>query len=163
MPNWVENYLSFQGEEKEIKKMLEFIKDDDTVLSFEKIVPIQVFEREWFKENWGTVKVSFHSELINNQIIFETAWSCCDKVILRLGELFPKLDFEYKYIETIGVNVGSMSIKKGECIDENHLDDYSREAYELSFQIYPDMQMSYRLDEDDNYEEIEDDEELSDY
>lgn len=40
MPNWVQNEIYLHGEEKDIKKVLELVKSEDSEFDFEKLVPM---------------------------------------------------------------------------------------------------------------------------
>lgn len=40
MPNWVLNKVQFNGNEEDVKKLREFVKSEETVFDFDKIVPM---------------------------------------------------------------------------------------------------------------------------
>ena len=40
MPNWVQNDIYLYGEEKDIKKVLEYVKSDTSEFDFNKIIPM---------------------------------------------------------------------------------------------------------------------------
>lgn len=93
----------------------------------------------WCIENWGT-KWNLGAndcELVNNQTLsFLTAWSCPHPVIEALSNKFPEVEFGIQWAdEDLGNNVGIATYKDGDIIDEYVPEPYSKEAYELAFEI----------------------------
>lgn len=79
--------------------------------------------REWCLENWGTKWGFVEVELVVEsddelQYTFRTAWSPPNPLIRKLGEMFPNLEFEFRYFEGgMGFN-GILSIKEGQAVDD---------------------------------------------
>lgn len=93
----------------------------------------------WCTENWGTkwnLGVT-DCELVDNKTLsFLTAWSCPDPVIAALSSKFPDIEFVIQWAdEDLGNNVGFASYKAGDIIDDYVPEPYSKEAYELAFEI----------------------------
>lgn len=40
MPNYIQNILRFEGDDKEIKRLFEAIKGDNTVFDFNRVIPM---------------------------------------------------------------------------------------------------------------------------
>jgi hypothetical protein len=73
----------------------------------------------WCIENWDTKWNSNNTIIDDNTLLFETAWSHPEKVILKLSQLLPNSVIEVQYAdEDIGVNCGEYSIKNGEILSE---------------------------------------------
>lgn len=81
---------------------------------------------DWCCNNWGTKWGICHPgiEEEDNKMIsyyFDTAWSPCDPVILKMSEMFPKLNFNYKYYEGGMGFRGIFICKKGKVLkDKNY-------------------------------------------
>ena len=83
---------------------------------------------EWCIANWGTKWEACDPEIQNNVIVFETAWSPATPIIERLAQLFPQIDFIYKYFEP-GFNLaGRNTYLQGNCVTCDSY-DYNEEAY----------------------------------
>jgi hypothetical protein len=112
----------------------------------------------WRSENWGTKWNAIEPSVIaKNCIQFDTAWAGVIKLIEKLSTIFPESTFEYKYSdEDTGCNCGRGTIKNG--VSEMEFpENYSREAYELAFELRPDNAKYYKL-EDGHYVNKEDEE-----
>lgn len=99
-------------EKKEKKKKL--TKEENRELILMSLTP-EKYEKDgfnsggygWCVSNWGTKWGICHSELspkspkFPNELfyVFDTAWTPCFPVILKMSELFPKFNFNYKYWE----------------------------------------------------------------
>ena len=113
---------------------------------------------DWSRKNWGTKWNAIEPSVIaKNCIQFDTAWAGVIKLIEKLSTIFPESTFEYKYSdEDTGCNCGRGTIKNG--VSEMEFpENYSREAYELAFELRPDNAKYYKL-EDGHYVNKEDEE-----
>lgn len=145
MPNHVTNILSIETlDDDRVKEILERICYDGKIgtIDFEKIIPIpdniyrgnigskeheKYGENNWYdfcRKNWGTKWNSYNSEYHVdyeegcNTIIFDTAWSAPQKVIMKLSSMFPDVELKHKWAdEDFGVNCGYCRLKEG-CIIE---------------------------------------------
>ena len=83
MPNYCNNRIKLSGPEEDIKSLLDFIRSDDSIFDFEKVVPIpeEYLENgkwyDWRVENWGTKWNCSDVSINGNSIEFLTAWSPC--------------------------------------------------------------------------------------
>ena len=87
---------------------------------------------DWNIANWGTKWNAYGTEKMDKDtIVFDTAWSTPEPVMLKLSEMFPEIEFELWYAdEDMGSNTGSFTYKAGEIIGGCAYDICSNEAYE---------------------------------
>lgn len=159
MPNHITNKLKLIGNKEEVKKVLDFIKDDESeygIIDFNKITPMPkwVFsenlgqkEREkygeencwldWCRNNWGTKWNAYSQEFneLTNTITFDTAWNGVPELMSKLAWIFPNVTFEYCYAdEDIGSNVGKYTFKDTEVLG-GYIESDTKESYDLAFEI----------------------------
>jgi len=120
MPNDCNNYLSVTGPYADVKRFFEEVKAKDseggeTLLSFEKHVPMKGPEENWYHEHcnkWGTkwdaYDVDIHSDdVIKNNVdgtgeiaySFQTAWAPPCEWLKAVVPMFPTLNFHMEYEE----------------------------------------------------------------
>lgn len=181
MPNYCENYLTIEGNTITLKKIIDFVKSDETAFDFEKIVPMPDYiyrgvigdkEKElygennwydWSNKNWGTKWNSVDAEIWDNDIQFQTAWSPCDPVIAALAEKFPTMRFTYTFYEPGMCFCGKRVYENGEILfyydgdfAENPLwedDDEWANEYIISDPLFP-VKKSGFLEEIHDVEEV---------
>jgi hypothetical protein len=82
---------------------------------------------EWCVKNWGTKwgfyevhlsKPENYDGAIKLTYHFQTAWSPAKPVIIKMGELFPTLNFELRYFESGAGYHGLLRIENGVVIDD---------------------------------------------
>ncbi len=122
---------------------------------------------DWCVANWGTKWNAYnHEKPTPNEIWFDTAWSDVVILIYKLSQIFPEATFEYTYAdEDTGVNCGIFHLKNEE--GEMFMPEIgSKEAYEISFEMWPGTESYYKFDgktyhyyegEEDDYSEGEED------
>lgn len=119
-----------------------------------------IYWYDWSVANWGTKWNAYQTpdERDNtNTVYFQTAWSCAEKVILKLSALFPDLRFKLSYAdEDSGCNVGTRTYQAGKTILFSSIANQSKEAYELYFELHPGSKEDYKL-VGDTYEYVESD------
>lgn len=72
----------------------------------------------WRIQNWSTNWNAQNTNVKDNVIEFETAWTAPLRVIKFLSDKFPDVGFEYKWAdEDIGANSGEGYFKNGDSID----------------------------------------------
>jgi hypothetical protein len=116
---------------------------------------------DWSRKNWGTKWNALEPSIVSeNCIEFDTAWNGVVELMEKLSTVFPESTFEYKYAdEDTGCNCGHGTIKNG--VSEMVFPEkFSREAYELAFELRPYCAKYYRL-EDGSYVSKEDEEQLT--
>lgn len=150
MANNIQNKLKVIGTDKEINDFFDSIKsigdtvEDARTIDFNKIIKQPILkntedEIHWCYKNWNTKWNSYNNyddRDTYDTIYFQTAWNNVLGLIKTLSVRFPNLDFEYSYFdEDLGVNVGFHKIKKGNSIFQDCPENFSKEAYELAFNI----------------------------
>lgn len=108
----------------------------ENVLDTNKIIPNPDGENaenwyDWNIEHWGTKWGICNAKLSRGVpgsrslfYSFETAWSPCTPVVQRMGELFPKLTFNYRYYEAGMGFAGQLVMKGGKIQTETSRDNY---------------------------------------
>lgn len=131
MPNWVKNIVHALDEDANFE---EFTNDEGN-FTFEKIVPMpsniyrgafgqqekQIYgENNWFdwsRKNWGTKWDACEPEVNGRTVVFNTAWSCPEPVLIALAKKVGGVLVFYAD-EDIGNNFGAFFVtKKGEVVD----------------------------------------------
>lgn len=94
---------------------------------------------DWAIDNWGTKWNSNHFESFedNKILTFETAWDPAIPVFLEMSRQNPDIKFAFLYAdESIGSHVGYILAKAGHIDFEGTFEDYSVDAYKLSFDLW---------------------------
>lgn len=101
---------------------------------------------EWATATWGTKWNAGNQDFDSPNILwFDTAWSGVPKLIGKLSERFPDVEFLYAYAdESWGSNTGKGIIKNGE-INMITPKNASCEAYEITFEVKPGLEKYYKL------------------
>jgi len=155
MPNWVRNEVSFWSDDDEKRKeILETLKSDESVVDFQKIIPMPeeyLEDQRWYDwrvKNWGT-KWNAHEPYVSDGYMdFDTAWSTPEPIIKRLSEMFKDVDFSVRFAdEDFGYNVGEYTYCNGKLVDEFMPEGGSYEAYDLAADI-----LGYDMREDPDWE-----------
>ena len=211
MPNHLMSKIHFSGEQSRINELLEFIKGEDTLFDFNKVIPMPeslnieagthtenglrayrefiamytmdgtvekdllnipkekedaflkmrpdikqnewdlgrtAFQNEqkygsqtWYQfhiQEWGSKWNSYNSEIAeDNTIEFCTAWTNVKPVVLVLSQKFPDIEMNYRWAdEDIGINMGNVTFKGGECVDEISFENDSKEAIEFAAEMW---------------------------
>ena len=157
MPNWTFNIVKLKGSEQDIQSIKDLIlsvDEGERFFDFNKVIPMPEEYNEgdkwydWRVENWGTKWNSDETQIIKDtptelELYFNTAWSHPDKVLGKVNELFPNVDFfheaqheggfgghiaeydptekEWTYCETQEVMVGET--EDGEEVELNYDED----------------------------------------
>lgn len=174
MLNHVKNRVEVIGTPTQVKRVFAFIKGEKEVIDFNSIIPQpmgidktisgntrEVKEQgwiwvlrygypswyEWRCDKWGTKWNAYDVELIDDNIVeFDTAWAAPFPVIERLAELFPQVTFRHKWAdEDTAHNCGIASYVNGERISEYLPEGGSKEAYELAFDLRPNIEEYFEL------------------
>ena len=211
MPNHLMSKIHFSGEQSKIDELLKFIKGEETLFDFNRVIPMPeslnieagthtenglkayrdfitaytmddslekdllnipkekeeiflkarsdidldewnlgrtAFQNEqkyssktWYEfhiQAWGSKWNSYNSEMAeDNTIEFNTAWTNVKPVVLALSQKFPDIEMRYQWAdEDIGVNMGDVTFKDGECIDEICFENDSKEAIEFAADMW---------------------------
>lgn len=82
----------------------------------------------WQVDNWGTKWNANDSYIISNYISYQTAWSFSEPILKKLSELFPNVEFIFKYAdEDLGYNCGSGVATNGNVMFDDLSDNDSME------------------------------------
>jgi hypothetical protein len=138
LPNHCENDLRVTGPKDELKRFKKFAKGinpwaedrKEELLSCHKIIPapkeaIKDYGKvgyRWCIDNWGTKWGCYETDLQEQDrelfYAFQSAWSPPLPVIKKMGEMFPKLNFDLRYFEAgMGFN-GMYRIEKGKVVSD---------------------------------------------
>lgn len=182
MPNWVVNKVTFIGSQNKIEKIFEHIKGEDTLIDFNKIIPMPDYiyrgnlgEKErkkygknnwydWSIEHWNTKWNATDTYRENNSIYYNTAWSPATPIFQKLTQMYPDIDMELQWAdEDMGNNIGEAIYEDKELtISEYSGFDGNTEERNKAWEIYIDLwgECDYlELDENGNYTLLDDDEE----
>lgn len=98
----------------------------------------------WALENWGTKWNAYNQKrTADNEIWFDTAWSCVVQLIGKLSEKFPDAVFDYTWAdENTGTNCGQVIIQNKKAM-ASIPECGSKEAYELAFEMRPEICEEY--------------------
>ena len=104
---------------------------------------------DWCCDNWGTKWNAYSNEQEEEDtIIFETAWSNPEPVMLKLSEMYPEATIEHWWAdEDMGSNDGYRVYRGGEIVEGDYHDSCSNEAYETYIKCWGESQCLYQ-DED---------------
>ena len=164
MPNHVKNVLKVTGNEKEINKLMDFVSNDESPFTFEKINPTPSEDQtpdeykespipswyNWRCINWGTKWDAYEIDVDSHgrdEVYFNflTAWSPPVPVLLTLSKKFKSLEFRLDFAdEDLSYNLGFIIMKKGEIITEDCPVEGSDEAFEVAIDLW-NLQDQYQL------------------
>ena len=178
MPNHIENIVTFEGNEKDIKELMNclVIEDEPSTEGFCPMPtelrgttsPSKVKDQvlinkyghdnwyDWALENWGT-KWGFYSGSVisDSSVYFQTAWATPYKAMVSLSEKFPSVTIKVQYAdEDFGHNVGEYTLLSGDEIDINIPEGGSSEAIKMALEIREEYEW-YLLNMWDDYEDDE--------
>lgn len=171
MKEWIEKMLSLFGHDcmdrmdryilksDEIKRLrLKYGNDFDAVIELGSKV-FKNYENygtpdwyEWSCSHWGTKWNSCNTYFVKeeNTVFFDTAWSPSTEVIAKFSKLHENVKIIHEYAEEqTGFMSGRLVYKQGNLIDESQFDPFSKEAYEMSFDLWGNGE-EYRFNEDTN-------------
>lgn len=179
MPNYVTNILTIESlDDNRVKEILASICYDGKIgtFDFEKIIPIpdniyrgnlgaeelkKYGENNWYDycvSAWSTKWNSFGYDCVDeyeegsNTIRFETAWSAPQKVIAKLSNMFPDVEFLHKWAdEDFGYNCGWCRLQNGSVIELYAPLPGSDEACKFAAEI---LGYEQYLESDENINEI---------
>lgn len=103
----------------------------------------------WCCDKWGTKWNAYSNEQEDEDtIIFETAWSNPEPVMLKLSEMYPEATIEHWWAdEDMGSNDGHRVYHGGAIVEGDYCDQCSNEAYETYIKCWGESMCLYQ-DED---------------
>ncbi len=104
---------------------------------------------EWSVDHWGTKWNSCNTMVSDDDktVYFDTAWSPSIPAIEKFAKMHPKLKITHEYAEEqMGFCSGRVEYEDGKVTEEAEFEPYSKEAYEMSFELWG-GEGEYRWDE----------------
>ena len=178
MPNHVTNELHFHHcTEDRFHEILKDIQSDESVLGsidFRKLIPepeglymgdlgLEEMKRykdnnwyDWRMKNWNTKWNAYGFETPTysgdtGTITFLTANGSPFRVLFKLSEKYPDVEFELRYAdEDLGYNVGEITVYAGELIDDNSPQEGTAVAQELAADIMG-IELSFNINSASGY------------
>lgn len=104
---------------------------------------------DWSCENWGTKWNSYDNEQVDaDTILFSTAWSNPEPIMLKLSEMYPEATIEHWWAdEDMGSNDGRRVYRGGKIVEGDYCDTCSNEAYETYMECWGESECLYKDDE----------------
>lgn len=167
--------MLINGTEAQVEQVLDALKSDESDVDFNRIIPVpeelnraicggplsdeqKALQEEnvqkygyltWYEfcvGEWGCKWNASEVSVNGNIMEFETPWSMPDGIAKKLSEMFPEVTLEWRYAdEDTGYNVGEEHYKAGEVMLSVDVEEGSREAYDMSFELYPEYREYYML------------------
>lgn len=101
----------------------------------------------WSIFNWGTKWNASETNILGDTISFETPWSCPINVITKLSSKYPDTQFILEFAEEqMSINCGSIKFQNGVIVDVITYPQESKEAYDQSFELWPEMKRYFKFD-----------------
>lgn len=104
MPNWCENTLAIMGSKEDINHLKEFVKDDQSILTFESILPCPVELRHTTAPNRNEQKAGYllkkygasdwYNWCVNN---WDTKWDACEVALDETDYQEEGVYLEYRF------------------------------------------------------------------
>lgn len=94
---------------------------------------------DWRCDNWGSKWNACNTFLCDDKktIYFDTAWSPSVPLVKKLAEKYPQLKITHEYAEEqIAFYCGKHEYANGQLVERNDYEEYSKEAYELYFDLW---------------------------
>lgn len=105
---------------------------------------------EWSLQNWGCKWNSSETSVADNSVYFSTPWAPSIQLVNRLAKMHPNLTIIHDYAEEQGALItGSNTYCKGKMQERNDFDAFSKEAYEMYFDLWGGNE-EYKFDKEKN-------------
>lgn len=159
----VDKYVLKQNEVKELKEKYKN-NIEDVIKLGEKVYNNRLKYGcddwyDWRIKYWGTKWNSSNTFISDDysEILFDSAWTPAIPVIKELARLYPSLSIIHEWAEEqTGWYSGKYTYRNGELFEAIDYDEFSKEAYELSFELWGNDEQ-YKYDPKlDNYVYIDD-------
>ena len=157
MANHVLNVITPSADFEKIKARVVTKENGEERFDFEKVVPMpndiprrsltpedlqEVGSRNWYHwriAKWGTTWEAFDYSDDGTTFLFFTGWSHPHPVIEKLSRMFPEVTFRVAYAEEdLGQNVGRYTIKNGELVEHDDIEEGTKEAHQLAAELWGD-------------------------
>lgn len=145
--------------EKQVNAVFDFLRGEEdgemTAFAISKVIPKpnhlisdSVEEDDWLLLHRGTRDKVKNACIIgdkDNTLLFDTTWRPVLPIMYILAKKFPNIDFIYEYTSHhAGKSAGIMYVSQGEVITAEPFEDYSKEAYDVAFELRPHLKMLYK-------------------
>lgn len=107
---------------------------------------------DWSCEHWGTKwnACNTNIDLKRGEICFDTAWSPATPIIEALAKMYPNAKIIFSFAEEqMGFFSGENIYERGILTNETIYDSFSKEAYEMSFDLWG-YEDEYEFNEEKN-------------
>ena len=160
MSNMVANRLKVEAKNAKeiILSLLTFDElGDEADFDFNKVIKMPKNLKDntkWARKNWGCKDNAIYTsvDMDEGTIEFETPWSPCLPVIEKIAEKYPEATLTYEYsFEEAGYNVGQYVYMHGHLMIVVEMEPYTKEAYELHFDLWGENEGYVYSKELDNY------------
>ena len=94
---------------------------------------------EWRLHNWGSKWNACNTFLCDDKktVYFDTAWTPAISAIEKFAKMYPQLKITHDYAEEqIAFYCGKLEYENGECVKRDDYKEYSKEAYEMYFDLW---------------------------
>jgi len=124
MANYVRNVLVFNGEEKNVEDVCNFLRSDAQAVDLDKILPTPIFTYPseavyWQRNSWGSTNALDCMRNTKNILSFSTEFSSPFKAINLLARKFPDVEICLWWAdEEKGVNEGMVKWADGKIVDD---------------------------------------------
>lgn len=160
----IQKYILKPSEIEELKKKYKDEFDSVVELGEKAFTNIEKYGYsnwyDWRLDHWGTKWNASNTYICGGDvktIYFDTAWSPAVPIVEKFAKLHPELKITHEYAEEqIGLFCGKHEYQNGQVEYRDDYEEFSKEAYELSFELWGCEEM-YRFDkEKNNYVYIDD-------
>lgn len=105
----------------------------------------------WSIFNWGTKWNAKDTIIEDNAIKFETAWDPPIKYVQALSKKYPESEIVLDFAEEqIGFRTGQVTFREGSVVGYCGPNNESKEAYEKSFELWPEVKRYFKFDKKQN-------------
>lgn len=92
---------------------------------------------DWSCEHWGSKWNACETQVVDDCVYFDTAWSPAIPAIEKLAKMHPELTIEHSFSEEqASLLCGRVKYEKGKRVEEALYPEFSKEAYELYFDLW---------------------------
>lgn len=92
---------------------------------------------DWACEHWGSKWNACETQVVDDCVYFNTAWSPAIPAIEKLAKMHPELTIEHSFSEEqASLLCGRVKYERGQCVEKTLYPEFSKKAYELYFDLW---------------------------